>query len=99
MVFIIAPERVRVAVTKFPAVTWTTNSLDACDVASVVMDWMVLSLSSYDMSDVTADPDALPVDGVVINDVLNKWTKFSRCRNELREPDFSPSFLSLHGTY
>ena len=59
------------------------------------MDWIVLSLSSYDMSDVTADPEALPVDGVVINEVLNKWTKFNRCRNELLEPDFSPSFLEI----
>jgi hypothetical protein len=54
-------------------------------VASVVvllMDCVLVSLSSYDMSDdVKADPaDAplLPVDGVVINDVLNRWTKFNR---------------------
>jgi len=100
MVFIMAPERVRVAVTRFPAVTWTTSSLDAWDVASVVvllMDCVLVSLSSYDMSDdVRADPaDAplLPVDGVVISDVLNRWTKFSRWRNELLDPLFSPSFL------
>lgn len=85
MVFIMAPERVRVAVTKLPAVTWTTSSLEACDVASVVvllMDCVLVSLSSYDMSDdVNADPaDAplLPVEGVVINDVLSKCTKLSR---------------------
>jgi hypothetical protein len=79
-----APERVLVAVTRLPAVTWTTSSLDACEVASVVvllMDCVLVSLSSYDMSDdVNAEPaDAAPLlDGVVINDVLNKWTRFKR---------------------
>lgn len=106
MVFIMAPDRVRVAVTRLPAVTWTTSSLEACDVASVVVlpmdDGVLVSLSSYDMSDdVTADPpDAAPllppavvVDGVVISDVRSRWTKFSRWRNELLDPLFSPSFL------
>jgi hypothetical protein len=84
MVFIMAPERVLVAVTRLPAVTWTTSSLDACEVASVVvllMDCVLVSLSSYDMSDdVNAEPaDAAPLlDGVVISDVLNKWTRFKR---------------------
>ena len=79
-----APERVLVAVTRLPAVTWTTSSLDACEVASVVvllMDCVLVSFSSYDMSDdVNAEPaDAAPLlDGVVINDVLNKWTRFKR---------------------
>ena len=78
-----APERVLVAVTRLPAVTWTTSSLDACEVASVVvllMDCVLVSLSSYDMSDdVNAEPaDAPLLDGVVINDVLNKWTRFKR---------------------
>lgn len=79
-----APERVLVAVTRLPAVTWTTSSLDACEVASVVvllMDCVLVSLSSYDMSDdVNAElADAAPLlDGVVINDVLNKWTRFKR---------------------
>jgi hypothetical protein len=101
MVFIMAPERVLVAVTRLPAVTWTTSSLDACEVASVVvllMDCVLVSLSSYDMSDdVTADAAPLlppvVVDGVVISDVLSRWTKFSRWRNELLDPLFSPSFL------
>ena len=101
MVFIMAPERVLVAVTRLPAVTWTTSSLDACEVASVVvllMDCVLVSLSSYDMSDdVNAEPaDAAPLlDGVVINDVLNKWTRFKRWRNELLDPVFSPSSLRL----
>jgi hypothetical protein len=102
MVFIMAPDRVRVAVTRLPAVTWTTSSLEACDVASVVVlpidDGVLVSLSSYDMSDdVTADAAPLlppvVVDGVVISDVLSRWTKFSRWRNELLDPLFSPSFL------
>lgn len=99
MVFIMAPDRVRVAVTRLPAVTWTTSSLEACDVASVVVlpmdDGVLVSLSSYDMSDDAAPllPPPVVVDGVVISDVRSRWTKFSRWRNELLDPLFSPSFL------
>lgn len=74
-----APDRVLVAESRWPAVTWTTSSEEACDVASV--DWcsvVVVSLSSYDASDVTAEPDLPVTDGVVTSDVRNRCSRLRR---------------------